>query len=1227
MSTGRRQTGRSVPRGSANPSARGRGAPAQRGRAPGAAHAVAAPDPQDPPARMRTPSPTSSHRERMPGARRATAAATPPPPYVSTSPVGSSADAEGSIDPEFAHTHPTLDDSQLFDSEPSTPESREEIVPLADVSEETARPRTASPASSNRTYDPQYFSALPTPSTVPTGLPLSPPPVPAPAPATSASTTSTTSQTVPVAPDPRFRASVRTATLTPSEFMPPRASTPGLQFPQSTPSLPSGSEVHSTHRTRSPSPVRSPISRTSTPSVASSDSNRVPASRIWAEYAERMRQVREEFEREDRSMGNTDQLTTSIRRIGLMAMRYSRLIELLGEAMSQFSDSVANPGSSMHRSLLRSIEHMLSNTTNNQLTNTQETLTEMHDRIDQLFRILANVDFTIHNGDPSNPGRIARLPDLQEMFNALDERFAELRDALKNCEGTSSSSTCPKLDTILDAVRDCVSQALVRVIDRLDALDLRLQSRLARLEDSTHQQREHCAEKMAKARDGLEDLIDRRHAEVLSDLQSHEQKAADRSLGALTYFNEEFTQLKSSLESSSQDRMTTKMAAIQSEFQDLNGRLDFMSGAFDQMMQDLRRIRNDQIGLIESSMRCPCLTRAVHEAPPAPDLPPAPKTPSVPEKEDPFLSFYRDPLRESSPRRPYGFGNNSSFHPFVPPAPAPMAPGPPTVPAAPSEDVIEVPAPAVAPDLRSDEMRRSASAPADPNRKPPKADTLPKFYGNGDDIDLWISRVTKMYTQMKWPTSYIVDNIPILLKGDALAWFDALSDEVTEHLVTWDDWADELRQAFRIANYSSHKANELRNRRLRPGESYAEYFTARTTLQRVAMPGANDEQRILDLMAGLPIEILPHLKSGLNAEPKRTLTAFRRVLLDLEPAFGRRTRFDASSSARGDRGRQATSTPRGGGPYRGTARGRYPQPSARSQIAATAEEVDDEPSDHEALQDEVRDDYSEHSDDAYDEEDANYVESFAVTTRSATRPQDTAPPIIRGARRAAGSVKAPIAARPKDSTKQLSKDNTAFTSRPSARKTRVVVSTRGARPGAGGAERSEERPSAAQTTVQPTYQYAWLKAMVTKRSSLRRRHFDEVELHDCPIINVRGADHLELPVKLYVNPSQSERIILGNDFLSYYGANVDVRKGQPATIRAAESFTIRGLHTARIQARLDGAVKTPRAIGLSDNTEQWVEVYNLEPFPVVIQRVASPSSRASSLRQKATKMRRSSARL
>ncbi|KZV83887.1 hypothetical protein EXIGLDRAFT_302493 [Exidia glandulosa HHB12029] len=122
----------------------------------------------------------------------------------------------------------------------------------------------------------------------------------------------------------------------------------------------------------------------------------------------------------------------------------------------------------------------------------------------------------------------------------------------------------------------------------------------------------------------------------------------------------------------------------------------------------------------------------------------------------------------------------------------------------------------------------------------------------------------------------------------------------------------------------------------------------------------------------------------------------------------------------------------GRGPSRGSGRGRYPQTTARSQIASVEEDPSDEADDAHEEEDNVRDDYSEHSDDAYDDDEgAHYAESFAIT-RSGVQPDTTsAPPILRRSKRVQSAPRPPLDARPRK--KKSPKPPVAFQTRSSGR--------------------------------------------------------------------------------------------------------------------------------------------------------------------------------------------------
>lgn len=195
--------------------------------------------------------------------------------------------------------------------------------------------------------------------------------------------------------------------------------------------------------------------------------------------------------------------------------------------------------------------------------------------------------------------------------------------------------------------------------------------------------------------------------------------------------------------------------------------------------------------------------------------------------------------------------------------------------------------------------RRSASVlggPSGTSGSPylPKVKDLPTFSANPkDDIDEWISRITTVYQQMGVDENKVVVLLPMLLKDHAFTWLSRLPRDYRQQLTTWEEWQEELRDAFRAANFESVKLHELRMRTWKSGESFAAYFSARTRLQRnVFGDNAKDAVLIHDIVSGLPTIMHSTIKGHLALSPKKTMTELRRVMLDLEPSL---TQFYYSS--------------------------------------------------------------------------------------------------------------------------------------------------------------------------------------------------------------------------------------------------------------------------------------------------------------------------------------------
>ncbi|EJD38122.1 hypothetical protein AURDEDRAFT_172880 [Auricularia subglabra TFB-10046 SS5] len=293
-------------------------------------------------------------------------------------------------------------------------------------------------------------------------------------------------------------------------------------------------------------------------------------------------------------------------------------------------------------------------------------------------------------------------------------------------------------------------------------------------------------------------------------------------------------------------------------------------------------------------MFVPTTLETVPEADRPPSVPLASAPPRVPQQDPPVVPA---PALGATPAPPFfQFGAPSTTPapgylgaapPFLPPGYPDGAPPPPP----PSGPALGAPRPDD-PARGSQGLGWSTGSQGPTGQVYPKVRDLPKFSAKkGEDVDVWIAKLTAIYQQMRVPFDHLLANLPMLLAGEARDWITTLAPETRATYLTWDQWSDVMRMEFREANYIAKKGQELRQCVWKQGESFSNYFYARTRLQRVVMPSASQEDCIQDLLSGLPAEFHPHLKSGMVAEGARTLTTFRRVLIDLEPSLNKKPTY------------------------------------------------------------------------------------------------------------------------------------------------------------------------------------------------------------------------------------------------------------------------------------------------------------------------------------------------
>lgn len=180
---------------------------------------------------------------------------------------------------------------------------------------------------------------------------------------------------------------------------------------------------------------------------------------------------------------------------------------------------------------------------------------------------------------------------------------------------------------------------------------------------------------------------------------------------------------------------------------------------------------------------------------------------------------------------------------------------------------------------------------------------------------------------------------------------------------------------------------------------------------------------------------------------------------------------------------------------------------------------------------------------------------------------------------------------------------------------------------------------------------------------LLRNHCPGLDITPCSLIGVKGLggdtaisgyvildiifkdDHgrlIMLPIKLYVNPAEDSRILLGNDFMDLNGVTINISKRHmtldrgcalaPVTIpitykrdtninmRIADTYTLRAGHVARVPVQVHGEINTSdffmepvpirrrfgvavaaaKTVGTVTSDVQFVEVYILESKSITL---------------------------
>jgi hypothetical protein len=189
---------------------------------------------------------------------------------------------------------------------------------------------------------------------------------------------------------------------------------------------------------------------------------------------------------------------------------------------------------------------------------------------------------------------------------------------------------------------------------------------------------------------------------------------------------------------------------------------------------------------------------------------------------------------------------------------------------------------------RDTPIREASHAPTNyssaPNKPKLKASDLPKFYGKDrEDVDQWIEKVSAIFEYSGVHDSDLLQQLPLVLQGNALTWFTQLGKE-RHALRTWHDGQLAIRSAFYMPNHRANLRRQCLYRTLRVNESFGDYFSDKKRLQSYVFPASTPVHELIeDMVEGIPLTMQPLIKA--NISRYTTLEEFRRILIDLEPGL------------------------------------------------------------------------------------------------------------------------------------------------------------------------------------------------------------------------------------------------------------------------------------------------------------------------------------------------------
>jgi len=109
---------------------------------------------------------------------------------------------------------------------------------------------------------------------------------------------------------------------------------------------------------------------------------------------------------------------------------------------------------------------------------------------------------------------------------------------------------------------------------------------------------------------------------------------------------------------------------------------------------------------------------------------------------------------------------------------------------------------------------------------------------DGRDPLSFLERVEELQVQYRYSGDMMLEGLPELLRGDALAWYRNNRDD-------WNSWADfthSLRQQYLPRRYQARLARDIQDRRQKPDEPFAKYSTDLLTMMRRAGSFTTEEK-------------------------------------------------------------------------------------------------------------------------------------------------------------------------------------------------------------------------------------------------------------------------------------------------------------------------------------------------------------------------------------------------